>query len=386
LFEKPYNKLDNYNQFASAEFRNKAYKSATESITLLKNNGVLPLSKNKKVLVVGPTSNSLICLNGAWTHTWQGLGSENNKFISNQYNNDFPTILDAVNKKNNGIVHHINGIDFVMKDGDESEKFNSDINFLNIAKSCDYIIVCLGELPSTERPGDLNTLEMTALQKDLVRRLENFNVPKILVLVQGRPKIIRDIEPKFDAVLNAYLPGDQGGVAIADILFGDINPSGKLPYTYPLYPEVILHYDYKQTETINGNTWSNDFYQSQYDFGFGLSYSNFEYSNLKINKKKINEREEIIISVDVENTSDITGKEVVQLYTRDHYATIAPPLKKLQRFTKIELSAKEKKTVNFTLSEKDLRFFGIENKWISENGKFSIFINQLEEEFTLIKS
>ena len=386
LFEKPYNKLENYNQFASAEFRNKAYKSATESITLLKNNGVLPLSKNKKVLVVGPTSNSLICLNGAWTHTWQGLGSENNKFISNQYNNDFPTILDAVNKKNNGIVHHINGIDFVMKDGDESEKFNSDINFLNIAKSCDYIIVCLGELPSTERPGDLNTLEMTALQKDLVRRLENFNVPKILVLVQGRPKIIRDIEPKFDAVLNAYLPGDQGGVAIADILFGDINPSGKLPYTYPLYPEVILHYDYKQTETINGNTWSNDFYQSQYDFGFGLSYSNFEYSNLKINKKKINEREEIIISVDVENTSDVTGKEVVQLYTRDHYATIAPPLKKLQRFTKIELSAKEKKTVNFTLSEKDLRFFGIENKWISENGKFSIFINQLEEEFTLIKS
>ena len=290
-------------------------------------------------------------------------------------------VLDGDN-----IRHSLNkDLSFSLKDRSENIRRIGEVAKI-ILDACDYIIVCLGELPSTERPGDLNTLEMTALQKDLVRRLENFNVPKILVLVQGRPKIIRDIEPNFDAVLNAYLPGDQGGVAIADILFGDINPSGKLPYTYPLYPEVILHYDYKQTETINGNTWSNDFYQSQYDFGFGLSYSNFEYSNLKISKKKINEREEIIISVDVENTSDITGKEVVQLYTRDHYAKIAPPLKKLQRFTKIELSAKEKKTVNFTLSEKDLRFFGIENKWISENGKFSIFINQLEEEFTLIKS
>ena len=180
----------------------------------------------------------------------------------------------------------------------------------------------------------------------------------------------------------AYLPGDQGGSAIADIISGKINPSGKLPYTYPKYNGVKMHYDHKQSELINANTWKNDFYDPQWDFGFGLSYTNFEYSNLKINSGLVSANEDLKISVDVKNTGKQRGKEVVQLYLRDHFATISPPLKKLKRFSKVDLRPNETVTVNFIINSDDLKFYGINNKWIVEDGKFSIMIDALKTDFT----
>jgi len=218
-------------------------------------------------------------------------------------------------------------------------------------------------------------------QLRIVEELRKTGIKIILVLVEGRPKIINKIVPFCSAILQAYLPGDQGAKAIVDILLGKINPSGKLPYTYPKYDGVIMHYDHKQSELINGNTWSNDFFDPQFKFGFGLSYTTFTYTNLEISSSKISNNETLIIKVDIENTGDIKGKEVVQLYIRDHYATISPSLRKLKRYTKIELEPNQKETIEFVISKSDLKFYGINNEWIVEDGKFTVMINDLEAEF-----
>ena len=270
----------------------------------------------------------------------------------------------------------------IMKDGDEHDIPSSDLqNAVNSAKYSDVAIVCLGELPSTERPGDIFTLDLPEQQQLIVKELSKTGIPIILVLVEGRPKIIREIEPLSDAILQAYLPGDQGANAIVDVLVGNVNPSGKLPYTYPRYNGVIMHYDHKQSELLNANTWEENYYNPQWDFGFGLSYTTFEYSNMKLSSKTINSDNEILISIDIKNTGNIIGKEVVQLYIRDHYATISPSLKKLKRFTKIELEPLEERTVSFTINNDDLKFYGKQNKWITEEGKFSVIVNNLSKDF-----
>ena len=365
---------DDYIKFGSEEHRVASYNASSESITLLKNQkNILPLSTNNSILLIGPTANSLNCLNGAWTHTWQGLDES--------YNNSYPTIKDVIEKRFN-TVNYFEGSKMIMKDGDEVDIPSEDLkDAVKMAKDLDVAIVCLGELPSTERPGDIYTLDLPKEQQLIVEELSKTGIPIILVLVEGRPKIIRDIEPLSNAILQAYLPGDQGASAIVDILCGDINPSGKLPYTYPRYNGVIMNYDCKQSELINGNNWLNDFYNPQWDFGFGLSYTTFEYSNMQISSNTLFPKEELIVSVDVTNTGKIKGKEVVQLYVRDYYASISPPLKKLKRFAKIELAPLEKKTVEFTISEKDLQFYGIDNKWITEEGKFRLIINNQFHEF-----
>jgi len=269
-----------------------------------------------------------------------------------------------------------------MKDGDETDIPSSDLQkAVQMAKSSDVAIICLGELPSTERPGDIYTLDLPKEQQLIVEELSKTGIPIILVLVEGRPKIIRDIEPLSDAIVQAYLPGDQGASAIVDVLCGDINPSGKLPYTYPRHNGVIMHYDHKQSELINANTWKNDFYNPQWDFGFGLSYTTFEYSNMQITNKTLSSENKLLVSVDVTNTGKMRGKEVVQLYVRDHFASISPSLRKLKRFTKIELEPSEKRTVAFTIGIEDLKFYGKENKWIVEEGKFSLMINSLSKDF-----
>ncbi|MBT5354119.1 MAG: beta-glucosidase, partial [Flavobacteriales bacterium] len=361
--------IDNdYPKFGSEEHRVSAYNAASESITLLKNEtDILPLSINNSILLIGPTANSLNCLNGAWTHTWQGLDET--------YNNDYPTIKDVIEERFSR-VNYFEGSKMIMKDGDEADIPSSDLqNAVQTAKSSDVAIICVGELPSTERPGDIYTLDLPKEQQLIVEELSKTGIPIILVLVEGRPKIIRDIEPLSNAIVQAYLPGDQGAFAIVDILCGDINPSGKLPYTYPRYNGVIMHYDHKQSELINANTWKNDFYNPQWDFGFGLSYTTFEYSNMQISSKTISAEKELLVSVDVTNTGKMKGKEVVQLYVRDHFASISPSLKKLKRFTKIELEPSEKRTIEFTIGIDDLKFYGKENKWIVEEGKFSLIIN-----------
>ena len=370
-YKKP--NIKDYNNFASDEYRKAAYDAASESITLLKNNNILPISQEKSVLLIGPTANSLNCLNGAWTHTWQG--------VDDKYNNDFPTIKNAI-QSNYSNFAFFEGSKLIMENKDEKDVQASDLQLaIEQAKSFDVAIVCLGELPSTERPGDIYTLDLPKEQQLIVTSLADEGIPIVLVLVQGRPKIIRDIEKLADGIILAYLPGDQGGTAIADIIAGKINPSGKLPFTYPKYNGVKMHYDHKQSEVINANTWKNDFYDPQWDFGFGLSYTNFEYSNLRINKKTISNNDELSISVDITNKGQRKGKEVVQLYMRDHFATISPPLKKLRRFSKIDLSPQETKTVTFTINSEDLKFYGINNEWIVEDGKFSIMIDNLKQDF-----
>ena len=364
---------NDYTDFGSEKHKKASYNAASESITLLKNKGLLPLSTENKILLIGPTANSLNCLNGAWTHTWQG--------VDESYNNDYPTIKDVIEDRFNK-VNYFEGSKMIMKYGDEHDIPSSDLqNAVNSAKYSDVAIVCLGELPSTERPGDIFTLDLPEQQQLIVKELSKTGIPIILVLVEGRPKIIREIEPLSDAILQAYLPGDQGAIAIVDVLVGNVNPSGKLPYTYPRYNGVIMHYDHKQSELLNANIWKDNYYNPQWDFGFGLSYTTFEYSNMKLSSKTINSDNEILISIDIKNTGNIIGKEVVQLYIRDHYATISPSLKKLKRFTKIELDPLEERTVSFTINNDDLKFYGKQNKWITEEGKFSAIVNNLSKDF-----
>ena len=364
---------NDYTDFGSEKHKKASYNAASESITLLKNKGLLPLSTKNKILLIGPTANSLNCLNGAWTHTWQG--------VDESYNNDYPTIKDVIEDRFNK-VNYFEGSKMIMKDGDEHDIPSSDLqNAVNSAKYSDVAIVCLGELPSTERPGDIFTLDLPEQQQLIVKELSKTGIPIILVLVEGRPKIIREIEPLSDAILQAYLPGDHGANAIVDVLVGNVNPSGKLPYTYPRYNGVIMHYDHKQSELLNANTWEENYYNPQWDFGFGLSYTTFEYSNMKLSSKTINSDNELLISIDIKNTGNIIGKEVVQLYIRDHYATISPSLKKLKRFTKIELEPLEERTVSFTINNDDLKFYGKQNKWITEEGKFSVIVNNLSKDF-----
>jgi beta-glucosidase len=328
-------------------------------------------------MVIGPTANSLNCLNGAWTHTWQGIDPNYN-------NTENPTIFGAV-KNSSRSCDLYEGSIMTMANGDEVDFPSADLKTaVADAKNYDVAIVCLGELPSTERPGDLYSLDMTKEQNKIVAELSKTGIPIVLVLVEGRPKVISDIEPLADAIIQCYLPGDQGGRALSDILFGKINPSGKLPYTYPRYSGVIMHYDHKQSELLNANTWANDFFNPQYNFGHGLSYTNFDYSNISVEKKTYPlAADNIKISVDIKNTGNRAGKEVVQLYTRDHFATISPPLKKLVRYNKILLEPGEVKTVSFTLAAKELGFYNIDNVWVNEPGKHSFYINDLDASITL---
>ena len=381
LFEEDNSEQILYSDFGSKKHTDKAYRAAAESITLLKNkNNILPLNKNQKIMVIGPTSNSLNCLNGAWTHTWQG--------VDDKYNNtEHPTILEAIKIAAKQTVHY-NGSIMVMENGDEKDYPSVDLKkAVKEAKNYDVAVVCIGELPSTERPGDIYSLDMAKEQLNIVHELSKTGIPIVLVLVEGRPKIINSIEPLSSAVLQAYLPGDQGGRAVADILFGAVNPSGKLPYTYPRHSGVIMHYDHKQSELINGNSWKNDFFNPQWNFGYGQSYTSFEYSSLSVNKSElsINKNEELTINVNIKNTGDISGKEIVQLYTRDHYASISPPLKKLCRYTKISLSAGETKKVSFKVKVSDLGFYGLSNEWTNEIGTHSFYVGGLEEKITLTK-
>ena len=375
LFENSHSSSDiEYPKFGSEEFKKAAYNAASESVTLLKNNNdILPLSKDKSILVLGPTANSLNCLNGAWTHTWQG--------IDQSYNNSYPTIKEALEKKFKN-VSFFEGSKMLMVNGDEADLPSKDLsNAVRAAKSSDVAIICVGELPSTERPGDIYSLDLPIEQQFIVKEISKTGIPIILVLVEGRPKIIREIEPLSNAILQAYLPGDQGGKVIADILAGDVIPSGKLPYTYPRHNGVLMYYDHKQSEVINANTWKNDFYNPQWDFGFGLSYSSFSYSNLKLSTNTLFSNDKLIVSVDVENTGEFKAKEVVQLYIRDHYASISPSLKKLKRFLKIELEVNETRTIEFSIGKDDLQFYGIGNNWITEDGKFSVMISNQSQDF-----
>jgi len=370
LFETPVTYPKDYPEFGSEKFRKVSLETARESITLLKNkNDILPFGKDAKVLITGPTANSMVPLNGGWSYTWQGRRTD-------EFAGEYNTILEA----------------FQQDLGEENTLFAQGVDFdgnLNLvevkekAEESDYILLCLGENSYTEKPGDINTLALDENQELLAKTAFETGKPVILILAQGRPRIIRSIEPQTDAVLMAYLPGNEGANAIVDIMLGEVNPSGKLPFSYPRYENDLLPYDHKFTSAIDTENGLNA-YNPQYPFGFGMSYTTFEYKNLKLDKDKLNRSEKLNISVEVSNTGDRAGKEVVELYVTDNYASVTPSVKRLRDFTKIELRPGETKTVSFTLDPSQLKFVGRDNNWVLENGEFTIEINNMSDNFNLI--
>ncbi len=360
LFDVPYNNPKNYTAFADSESVEKNYRAAGEALTLLKNNNnILPIPGNKKLLVTGYAANSINVLNGAWSRSFLGQETTYNDL-------DKQTILEAV-KAHAGAAAtgYAEGTGYL-------EDINTD-KAVSMARDADYIIVCVGEIPASEKASDINELDLPYAQQELVRKLAAAKKPVILVMVQGRPRIIREIEPLCDAILMAYLPGNEGGRAIADVLFGKINPSGKLPYTYPKYTGNTLGYKHKKSD-VRDTKWGYDGFYPQYEFGYGLSYTLFEYSNFTLGSDTLSGEEDLVVSVDITNTGDREGKEVVELFTRDIVAQVSPDVKKLVRFQKLLIKPGEKINFQFRLTEKDLASIGADNKWITEEGDFEAMI------------
>jgi beta-glucosidase len=371
LFEKQMNSWNEFPKFASDEFKNAAKNAALESITLLKNeNSTLPLKNSDKILLVGEAADNLIFHNGAWTHTWQG---EDTAFNTK----GALTLRASLQKEMGKNLIFEKGYDLSNVNGWETCKIENKDKVLKSASQADKIIICLGEIPATEKPGDVKSLNLCAEQQELVKELQATGKPVILIFLFGKPHIIRELEPKSSAILNAYLPGDFGGEAITEIIFGKINPSGKLPYTYPKFDGVIEYYDYVNSEAKT-NKLDDKPIDPQWPFGYGMSYTTFSYSNLKIENT---EGGIIKASVEVKNTGSLAGKEVVQWFITDEYASITPANKKLKHFEKIDLNPGESKTVTFTIDSKTLAFVNTKNKWITEAGTFIVSIGDQKGTF-----
>jgi len=365
LFENPYPSKNYLSKFASQEHTQANLDAARESVILAKNeNNILPLKKNQKVFVTGPTANKLSVLNGGWTITWQG----NEEDLYPQEKN---TILEAITEK-------VGKKNVLYEEGCSFDKELNSKSVLLKAKQSDVIVLCLGEPAYCETPGNINDLTLPEAQLNYAKKLIATGKPVVLVMVEGRPRLITKIFNDVKGALIAFLPGMEGGNAIADVLFGDVNPSGKLPISYPKYPNAIVHYDYKPIENFAENK-----YDPLLPFGFGLSYTKFSYSNLKLSKTEMTEDDEILVSVDVKNEGSIKGKEAVLMYITDVYGQVSRPNKQLKGFEKIELNPGETKTVTFKINKDHLSFIGINNKRIIEPGEFIVTIGDLKSKFYL---
>jgi len=376
LFERPVTKLSDYPEFGAKAHAQLAYNAAAEAITLLKNKqSILPLSKTAKILVTGPNANSMRSLNGGWTYSWQGDKTDR---FAGAYNTILESIQNEIGENN---VNFVPGVSYDEKGAYYKENEDRFAEAVAAAKGVDVVVLCLGENSYTEKPGDLNDLNLSPLQIRLAKTLAETGKPIVLVLNEGRPRCISDIEPLTSAVVQTYLPGNYGGDALADILFGDVNPSGKLPYTYPAYPNSIVNYFHKcaeeQKPSEGAYKYESDF-NPQYPFGFGLSYTTFKYSNLQLSKNEFSGNEYVKVSVEVTNTGKRTGKETVLLYTSDLYASISPDVKRLRHFYKVGLKSGETKRVTFLLNAKDLAYVNTANKWITEPGIFELKIGNLK--------
>ncbi|HEY5371266.1 MAG TPA: glycoside hydrolase family 3 N-terminal domain-containing protein [Hanamia sp.] len=380
LFETPMTYLKDYPKFGSEEFQKASYNTAAESITLLKDsNNILPLPKTAKVLVTGPNANAMRCLNGGWTYTWQGEKTD-------QYASQYNTILEAVqNKFGAANVKYEPGIGYDNTWGKYYADSVIDINAaVKAAADVDYVLLCIGENSYTETPGNLDDLSLSGNQMLLAKAMIKTGTPIILILNEGRPRIIHNIVPAASAVLDIYLPSNFGANALADILAGDVNPSGKLPITYPRFTNSLVPYIHKPSEG-SGNPQGGD-YNPQWPFGFGLSYTTFAYSNLTVNKNSFSPDETATISVTIENTGSREGKEVAQLFVSQLVASITPDVKRLRGFEKIDLKPGESKTVTFKLPLKELAFVNNENKKILEAGDFKIQIENLTSTVSVNKT
>lgn len=382
LFDKPNTNPKDYPKFGSKEHEKAAYNMAAEAITLLKNEGnILPLKKNIKVLVTGPNANSMRTLNGAWTYSWQGDKTEE---FAKKYNTVLEAVQNEIGKAN---VTYVPGVSYKNSDHYYDEFADKMDEAVAAAKNADVVILCLGENSYTEKPGDMNDLYLSDLQTELAKKITATGKTVILVLNEGRPRLISKFEQEVKGIVQSYLPGNFGGDAIADVLFGDVNPSGKLPYTYPRYPNATISYIHKPSEEQKKAEGVYNYeadYNPQFQFGYGLSYTTFEYKDLKISKPSIKKGEKIAVSVTVTNTGKVTGKEVVHLFTSDIYASsITPDVKRLRRFEKIELKPGESKTVHFELEAKDLSYVGRDGKDILEAGDFEVMIDKLKSTFAV---
>ena len=371
LFDEPNTGGKGFEKFGCEEFAQASLKAAEESEVLLKNDGILPLAKGKKILLTGPNANQMRCLHGGWSYTWQGSKAED---LSEKYNTIYEALCNKYGKENiileQGVTYNEDGAYY-----DENEPQIDKA--VAAAAQADIIIAAIGENSYTETPGNLTDLWLSKNQRKLVKELAKTGKPIILVLNEGRPRLIADIEPLAKAVVDILIPGNYGGDALANLLAGDANFSAKMPYTYPREINSLNTYDYKVSEEVGtmAGAYNYDAKVSlQWPFGYGLSYTTFEYSNLKVDKATFSADDVLTVSVDVKNTGSRAGKEAVLLYSSDLVASVVPDNRRLRDFTKIELQPGEVKTVTFQLPAKNLAFVGADGKWTLEEGDFILKI------------
>lgn len=371
LFENPVWNVDNYAKFACKEFQDNSYDAAVESMVLLKNeDNVLPISAGKKILVVGPNANSMRTLNGGWSYTWQG---DADKFAS-QYNTIFEALQKVYGEKN---VSYVAGVNYNMASRKWDKETDIDIDAaVRAARKADIIVACIGENTYCETPGNINDLNLSSNQKELVKSLAKTGKPIVMVLNEGRPRIINDIEPFAKAVVDIMLPGNYGGDALASLISGKENFSGRLPFTYSKYVNSLHTYDYKVSEnvqTMDGLYNYDATMDVQWPFGAGLSYTSFEYSGLKsISPVQFNADDMLTFEITVKNTGSVKGKEAVLLFSSDIIASKVPDVKRLRQFTKVELNPGESKIVRLEIPAHELAFVGHDGKWRLEKGQFRI--------------
>ncbi len=377
LFDKPNTGGKEYNKFGSEEFATKSLRAAEEAEVLLKNEGnILPLAKGKKILLTGPNANQMRCLDGGWSYTWQGSKAED---LAEQYNTIYEALCNKYGKENvileQGVTYNEDGNYY-----DENEP--QIAKAVSAAAQADVIVACVGENSYCETPGNLTDLWLSNNQRDLVKELAKTGKPIILVLNEGRPRLIADIEPLAKAVVDILLPGNYGADALANLLAGDVNFSAKMPYTYPREINSLATYDYKVSEevpTMEGAYNYDAKVSLQWPFGYGLSYTTYDYSNLKVSKNQFTADDVLTVSVDVKNTGSREGKEVVLLYSSDLVASITPDNKRLRDFTKISLQPGETKTVTFNVPAKNLAFVGADGRWTLEEGEFFFKVGSLSQ-------
>lgn len=372
LFKNPTQKLKNYPKFGGEEFAKLALEGATESMVLLKNEGnILPLQHGKKILLTGPNANQMRCLDGGWSYTWQGHRADE---FAGKYNTIYEAICNEYGKEN---VILNQGATYNEKGKYWEENEPQIQGAVAAAKDADVIVACIGENSYTETPGNLTDLWLSENQRNLVKALAQTGKPVILVLNEGRPRLIADIEPLAQGIINILIPGNMGGDALANLVSGKSNFSGKMPYTYPKEINSLANYDFKKSEEVGTMEGAYDYnakITQQWGFGYGLSYTTYKYSNLKVSQSDFRHGDIIKVSVDVKNTGKVAGKESVLLFSSDLIASMVPDGRRLRAFDKVELQPGETKTMTFELKADDLAFVGWNGKWRLEEGDFKLMI------------
>lgn len=372
LFKNPTQKLKNYPKFGGEEFAKLALEGATESMVLLKNEGnILPLQHGKKILLTGPNANQMRCLDGGWSYTWQGHRADE---FAGKYNTIYEAFCNEYGKEN---VILNQGVTYNEKGKYWEENEPQIQGAVAAAKDADVIVACIGENSYTETPGNLTDLWLSENQRNLVKALAQTGKPVILVLNEGRPRLIADIEPLAQGIINILIPGNMGGDALANLVSGKSNFSGKMPYTYPKEINSLANYDFKKSEEVGTMEGAYDYnakITQQWGFGYGLSYTTYKYSNLKVSQSDFRHGDIIKVSVDVKNTGNVAGKESVLLFSSDLIASMVPDGRRLRAFDKVELQPGETKTMIFELKADDLAFVGWNGKWRLEEGDFKLMI------------